>query len=462
MNPDRERADAPAPGSDWSEEICLPDRVELVPSSDPPEIAVRETNIAVRYALREKEAAQAPGKTLPGSLEIELRSLSGAEIDTLSISKISAESMQEILNAIQTGGSLNLFQGLQPIGDPFLAPGKLKNILEVAGSLGANFETKLGVTPQEIANSYAEKLRALPEADDSREMALRYNDPIVSLSLVRHGFQMANELHVSKVLVHADAPSIIDEVLRERKDEKIIWVVSDPEATSSAQENGDAVYVSRNPGLSRESQSRRALFSALIRGDVSIDERILIFSGPDGSRHLDGFAFKVPGREFTWLNGESLAALQSFSASPVIERAIDIALRFSREGLEGKKIGACFVIGELGELDCHLNQNILNPFQGHDAAFRSLFEGRFLESLREFASNDGAVIVRPDGIADRAGSYLVAPTDKIETRAGWGARHTSAAAITSVTNSVAVVISESSGDVTVMWDGKPILEFSKS
>jgi DNA integrity scanning protein DisA with diadenylate cyclase activity len=46
-------------------------------------------------------------------------------------------------------------------------------------------------------------------------------------------------------------------------------------------------------------------------------------------------------------------------------------------------------------------------------------------------------------------------------REGLGARHASAAAITAATPAVAVVVSESSGDVTVFHRGQAILELEK-
>ena len=66
------------------------------------------------------------------------------------------------------------------------------------------------------------------------------------------------------------------------------------------------------------------------------------------------------------------------------------------------------------------------------------------------------------GIVESAGTYLDAAAHRISLKPGLGARHTSAAAITARTDSVAVVVSESSGTVTVFNEGSIVFELEKS
>lgn len=79
-------------------------------------------------------------------------------------------------------------------------------------------------------------------------------------------------------------------------------------------------------------------------------------------------------------------------------------------------------------------------------------------TLRELAAIDGAFIVNRRGVVGSAGTYLDAQIGKGRLSPGLGARHAAALAITTVTNSTAVVISASSGTVLVYDDGQPILE----
>jgi DNA integrity scanning protein DisA with diadenylate cyclase activity len=77
--------------------------------------------------------------------------------------------------------------------------------------------------------------------------------------------------------------------------------------------------------------------------------------------------------------------------------------------------------------------------------------------IAEHASG-GAVVVDNRGIIESAGTYIDAPTGKAKLGAGLGTRHAAAAAVTTETDAIAVVVSASSGAITVFHEGKPIIE----
>jgi len=141
-----------------------------------------------------------------------------------------------------------------------------------------------------------------------------------------------------------------------------------------------------------------------------------------------------------------------------LARLLEIALRFAREGREGSSIGAIFVLGNPNTLSPHLRQLILNPLQGHPQAARSIHNPGFLETLRELAALDGAFVVNRRGVVDSAGTYLNAPVGQGRLCPGLGARHAAALAITTVTDATSVVISASSGTVSLYDGGETVLE----
>jgi hypothetical protein len=351
-----------------------------------------------------------------------------------------------------------LFSGLTAYHEQFLPPGKLKLILETAGSLGAIFDTKLGTLPGDVERRYSMKMNALPEQEVPAQRLARTQDPMATYAFISQGFNLANRIGISHVMVHADSPSTVAEINRARGDISVLWILSNRGEVVDS-ECGDPVFISKNPDLGKDDQIRLALFSALLQNQVGLGERILTLSGPDESPHITKISSVVPGEEFSWLNTESLNALRQFAHTPVLERVIHLALRFSKEGIEGKQLGAIFVIASPESVENHLKQTKLNPLFGHPEESRSVLSKSFTESLRALASIDGAVIIRPDGIVESAFMYIEAPTEKIQAREGWGARHVSAASLTSVTDALAVVVSEN-GTVTIMWDGKPVLELS--
>jgi DNA integrity scanning protein DisA with diadenylate cyclase activity len=143
-------------------------------------------------------------------------------------------------------------------------------------------------------------------------------------------------------------------------------------------------------------------------------------------------------------------------------RLLEIAIRLSAEGREGKPIGAVFVLGDPERIEPHVRQLIFNPCKGHARSVRNIHNPEFLETLRELAALDGAFVVDNRGVVERAGVYLDAPASKkVRVRRGLGSRHVAAAAITARTDALALVISESSGNITVFAQGAALLELEK-
>ena len=140
----------------------------------------------------------------------------------------------------------------------------------------------------------------------------------------------------------------------------------------------------------------------------------------------------------------------------VVEQVIKLALEISHEGREGKSIGTSFIVGDQSEVMKYTRQLIINPFASLPPDQRKLSDPGIKESIKEFAQLDGAFVINDEGIVISAGSYLN-PQSNVEL-SGLGARHTSAAAMTKDTNSLAVVVSQSGGKVTVFKEGRIIMK----
>jgi DNA integrity scanning protein DisA with diadenylate cyclase activity len=81
--------------------------------------------------------------------------------------------------------------------------------------------------------------------------------------------------------------------------------------------------------------------------------------------------------------------------------------------------------------------------------------------MRELSALDGALIISEKGHVESAGTYVSAPSGRARVAPGLGARHQAAAAISSTGKAVSVVISESSGTVTVFLQGAAALELTR-
>lgn len=143
----------------------------------------------------------------------------------------------------------------------------------------------------------------------------------------------------------------------------------------------------------------------------------------------------------------------------VLEKIIEIAEEIKKEGREGKHIGTLFIIGDLEELQQYIKPLVLNPFYGYPEDLRDILNNDLSETIKEYAQLDGAFVINNKGIVHSAGSYIDINTDDVKRYYGWGTKHTTAAAITQKTKSIAVIVSESGGIIKLFKNGKLILKF---
>ena len=162
------------------------------------------------------------------------------------------------------------------------------------------------------------------------------------------------------------------------------------------------------------------------------------------------YDLEATNSEFT---AESLADL----ADPaVIHAVLSLALEIAHDGREGRAIGTAFIIGNIEELKRWSHQGVLNPYAGHPAEVRDVKQRMNWESVKEFSQLDGVFIIDKDGIVEAAGRYLDADSRDVNLQSGLGGRHLATAAITKVTPSVGIVVSESGGIIRIFAGGKVV------
>jgi DNA integrity scanning protein DisA with diadenylate cyclase activity len=127
-----------------------------------------------------------------------------------------------------------------------------------------------------------------------------------------------------------------------------------------------------------------------------------------------------------------------------LKEVIILAVEIAREGREGRRIGTMFVVADSENVIKHSRPLILDPLLGHPAEVKQINDPDMRETVKELAQLDGAFIVSDDGTVVSACRYLDSFSEGIDLPLGLGSRHMAAASITKVTNSVAVVVSESS------------------
>ncbi len=131
---------------------------------------------------------------------------------------------------------------------------------------------------------------------------------------------------------------------------------------------------------------------------------------------------------------------------------LGIAIEISLEGREGHAIGTAFLVGDTRNVMGWSRQLVLNPFGGRDRI--KLSDSEIRDNIKEFAQLDGVFVVSGDGVVEAAGRYITMDTSKVRVPGGLGTRHSSVAAITSVTNAVGIVVSQSGGIIRIFRNGK--------
>lgn len=218
-----------------------------------------------------------------------------------------------------------------------------------------------------------------------------------------------------------------------------------------------------NVSMTRIGQVKIAVFLALSRGLIKPGDRVVFLSGLTATKTLDTIIVTEVGREYEILaSGADLMTAASHILPEVIERVVDIASELGSEGREGRAVGAMFVVGDTDHVLPLTRQLLLNPFKGYPPQERNILDYSLEETVKELATLDGAFIVRGDGVMETCGTYIRTTSQpEFELPRGLGARHHAAAAITAVTDCIAVTVSESTGSITIFRGGRIITEIQK-
>jgi diadenylate cyclase len=275
--------------------------------------------------------------------------------------------------------------------------------------------------------------------------------------MLAHAIDLAGEVRAEAILLHADA--LRDrECLRSLTTETTILIIT----SQTEDDTGKLPFPHKLihlpfSGLNRANQVDLALLLSLGHGFLGREDRIVSLFGHPASGILDSLMVIDLSRELPTFLPTYPTDLLGDVAPEVLERVLQIATIISREGREGKAVGTTFVIGDYQRVRTMSRQLVINPFKGYTDEERSVLDPSLEETLKEFATIDGAFLIRGDGIVEAAGTYLRPDVEMEDLPSGLGARHAAAAGITGATEALAVVISQSTGRVSLFKTGRSIL-----
>jgi DNA integrity scanning protein DisA with diadenylate cyclase activity len=213
--------------------------------------------------------------------------------------------------------------------------------------------------------------------------------------------------------------------------------------------------------LTRMGQIKMATLIAFSQGLLRAGDVFVFLSGLTG-RSIDTLVTMRVGEEYELFQSVGQPKLTEHIRRPVFERVLRIALELAHEGREGKPVGALFVIGDHREVEKSSQQGRINPFKGYTEKERNILDDAIRDTVKEIAKLDGAFVVKGNGVIVSACATLRPAMAGEELAQGLGTRHAAAAAITANTKSIAITLSESTGDVRVWRRGAMITEIEKA
>ncbi len=300
-------------------------------------------------------------------------------------------------------------------------------------------------------------LTRLAEEKPSRARTTRKpGNPVISsaVSLVR-------DMKAAALVIFSDAVSENDFLDLIKLRGKTIVVTSNKSRFDPEDKRIHALIQAPSFPGSRTGQMKIGVLLALSRNLIQKNDRVICISGNSRIGVFDTVVSLDVGSEYEFFFTAAQTIVPPDVKPEVLERVLGLAGEIAVEGREGKPTGTIFVVGDTNTVNAYIRQLIINPFRGYSEAERNILNPGLDETIKEFASIDGAFVITGDGIVLSAGSYL-RPQAEVETLpSGFGSRHAAAAGITACTNSLAITISESTGMVSMFKNGSIMMTISK-
>jgi len=288
--------------------------------------------------------------------------------------------------------------------------------------------------------------------------------PVLDMTdmILRHAIEAAREAEANAAIVCVDAETNLDAVLDAGWPVPVILACQDCVPSERPARAAATMLRLPAPGRNRTDSVRLGLLMCVARRLVGRNDVVVSLSGPPHAGFLDTLLVTRVGQELGALSEAWVSDIGGDIQPVVLERLVELAGSLAREGREGRPVGTMFVVGDHARVTEQSHQLIINPFRGYAEEDLNVLDPRLEETIKELSAVDGAFVVRGDGVLLSAGTYLRPLRRGEPLPSGFGARHNAAAGISASTGALAVVVSESSGAVTVFHDGRALISLEKS
>ena len=284
----------------------------------------------------------------------------------------------------------------------------------------------------------------------------------LSRLLFAHALSVADEVKARAVVLHGDAVGNLRFMEDIPAQVQLILVTSAKSKFEAENASVTQVLQVPFPTLNRSDQVELALLFAVSRGLLSRGDTVVSLSGVPSSGFLDTLLVIDVGREFPTVFSKPGATPLGDVEPQVLEKILQLATDIAREGREGRPVGTTFVVGDYDRVVQYCRQMVINPFRGYREEEKSILDPSLEETVKEFSTIDGAFIVRGDGVIMSAGTFLRPEKAAVNLPSGLGSRHSAAAALSQITASLVVVVSQSTGSVSLFKGGGLVMDLEKT
>ena len=285
--------------------------------------------------------------------------------------------------------------------------------------------------------------------------------PRLTLTLVKQAMHLVEAVGAQALLLAVDRVENVPWDHLDDWDGRLLVITTEHSEDFEIQRKDTHVFDVSHASLSRMDRANLGLLLAASSGLLTEKHSVVCVTGSDG-RRLDSITISKPEAHFRAMLSEKNRRGVDVIRPAVILRLLSLAVEIAAEGREAHPVGTMFVIGDSRQVMKHAQQLVLNPFHGYSRQLRNVLDPSLAETMKEFALIDGAFIIQGDGTVLTAGTYLMPKSSSSNLPHGLGARHQTAAAITTHTLAMAITVSQSTGTVTVFRNGSIVFSLERA
>jgi diadenylate cyclase len=271
----------------------------------------------------------------------------------------------------------------------------------------------------------------------------------------------AREIGAKAILLYSEVAKDISVKKGDELCSQTILISKSDEVPKNIKHIGHVIRIP-DVGLTRLSQVKIAITKGIATGLFEKGDKLVCLTGIPKFGYVDSIFLIDVGKEFEILTSENISTIFEGVRAEVFDTALNIALELAAQGREGRPVGTIMTLGDHEKVLELSRQMIFNPFMGYEEEERNILDQNLRETIKEFSALDGAFVIKEDGVLVTAGRHLSAAIESKDFPKGLGSRHIAAAGITSVTDAIAIVISESTGTVRIYKKGKMFVDIEKA